>query len=501
MDIPLSGAVPASVYEIELAYIAAQPVPTVTLHGPPVSVPAIPYRPFFPILELLPWLTPVRHFGSCHGKMATAHLQAPMELTFREGTGSRCGERIGLRQDGRLLDVLSYRALRLRGRATGRITLALEDRAGAIREESVPLVTVIGEFDVTIPLTEIGRQLDLRQVTALVVWTEDLDAGLTLEQFTMTQATPVPGQRAARIGFWVWDYRTAAANPERILSLCRVQGCSRLFIQMPSLLDDEALWKAYARVFVQAQEAGIEAMALDGYPEAVQNPQRLADTVRRLFAFISPRAVAGVQFDIEPYLMPGFFNDEAGLRQYLDCLAVLKEVIAGRTRLSVVIPFWLHVPTVGGRPLAYRVMDLADDVVVMSYRTHYDELLEIADDLLRYGDLTDTPVWLALETTALPSERRVFLRRTLQADRADAVLIDRQRLVLAPFSGLAQSGNRRDWFRIHHQFTVTPERVTFAGRSRADVAAVVQTLLETVRHSSFSGVAIHDLNGFQALAE
>lgn len=358
----------------------------------------------------------------------------------------------------------------------------LEDRLGTQREEGQVLATVMGPFDMIIPLRQIGRQLDMRQLTSFVVTTEEANVRIELEQFTMTQGPSVV-TGAAQVGFWVWSYRAAVADPEPVLTACRRQGCSRVLIQMPALSDDDGIWAAYARFFTRAHTGGIEAFAFDGYPEAIQEPYGLADKIQRLLHLVEPRALAGVQLDIEPYLLPGFVGDESGPRRYVDCIDILSEVI-------------------GGRPLAYAVMDRVDEVAVMSYRTDLEELKDIADDTLRYGDLIGSAVWLAVETTPLPVERRVLLRRDPRPDRADAVLdYDRHRLELTPFSAVAADGHRRDWFRVHHRITVRPERITFAGRSRSEVSSAVKTLRETISHQSFSGVMIHDLDGFRALAE
>ena len=271
---------------------------------------------------------------------------------------------------------------------------------------------------------------------------------------------------------------------------------------MSALSEDEAVWAAYGRFFARARQAGIEVLALDGPPDSIHEPQRLAEKIRKVLALVEPGALAGIQLDIEPYLLPGFFADESGPRRYLDAIDVFREAIGGRTRLSMVVPFWLTAKTVGGRPLGFAVMDRADEVAVMSYRTILDELEEIADDTLRYGELIGTPVWLVVETTSLPVEQRVILTRDPRPDLAAAVFdYDTHRLDLAPFPTTATDGHRRDWFRVHHRITVRPERLTFAGHSRSAVTAAVQALQRVVLQRSFAGVLIHDLDGFQALAE
>ena len=275
-----------------------------------------------------------------------------------------------------------------------------------------------------------------------------------------------------------------------------------MLIQMPSLNDDEAIWRDYAGLVTLVHEAGIAALALDGYPEAIQEPHLLADKVRRLFHLVRPGVLSGIQLDIEPYLLPGFLDDDEQIRRYLGTIETVSEAIQGRATLSMVIPFWLATPTVGGRPLAYAVMDRADEVAIMSYRTDLDEVQDIAEVILRYGDVIEKPVWLAIETTVLPVEEHVVLRRDLRADRADAFL-DREhkRLRWMPIPEADTLTGPGEWFRIHRRFTVRPERLTFAGRSRAEVSKAVSRILDTTLHSSFAGVIIHDVDGFRALSE
>jgi hypothetical protein len=58
-----------------------------------------------------------------------------------------------------------------------------------------------------------------------------------------------------------------------------------------------------------------------------------------------------------------------------------------------------------------------------------------------------------------------------------------------------------DWFRVQHRVTVFPERLTFAGQSQTAVLKFWDEALKAMPHASLAGVLIHDLEGFQALAE
>lgn len=497
-DVPVSEPIPSTVYEIELTYIGERTDPTVSFSGPPSTAGPLPYRPFQPILELRASLGEVRPFGPCRSR--TTKSVAGIELQWSAEGAVRCGQRIELHQSGKPVDLLSYRMLRIRGRATAPVVVGIEDLAGARREDNRTVGTLRGVFDLEIPLQQIAREVDLRQVTALVVSTEGSDGQVELETIEVVQEPPV--MRPTGTGFWVWNYRQAAKAPEAMLDTCRAQGCSRVLIQLPAQSEDEGIWREYAQLLAKVRAVGIEPWALDGYPEAIQEPQRLADKITRLLRLVSPGLLSGVQLDIEPYLMPGFLQDEAQLRRYLSAIGTVKEAIQGRASLSLVIPFWLAVPIVGGRPLAFAVMDLADEVAVMSYRTDLDEVQDIADDILRYGSVSGIPVWLAVETTVLPVEQHVVLRREGQPDQAE-VLLDRDHRLLRwrPLAEAGGAGLDREWFRVHRRFTVRPERLSFAGRSRAQVSSAVQEIQKSTSHRSFAGVMIHDLDGFLALAE
>jgi len=501
LDIPLTVPLPPTVQSVELSYVEGQTIPTVTLRGQPESPPIISYRPHGPTLDLLATMESFQVFGSCRGRLNRSAGEDQVTVTFTELVNGRCGMKINLRPSGGTLDILSYATVRLRGQATGRLTIALEDRSAALREDNSPVATVQGPFDLNLPLSALGRSLDLRQVTAIVLTTEESGTGVLLEQFHLLHRA-VPMVRRAATGLWIWRWQEALADPAGVWSTCRRLGCSRVLIQMPASSDDEATWTAYGQFMAQAREQGIDAVALDGYPEAVSEPRTLADKIHRLLVRVAPRTLAGVQLDIEPYLHPGFFADESGARRYLEAIDLIKEVIGDRTPLSVVIPFWFTSATVGGRPLAFSVMDRADEVAVMSYRTSLDEVKDISEDTLRYGDLIGIPVWLALETTRLPVEHRVIMKPAAHGYLVDAVL-DRThaRLLIAPFSPPLTMDEFHEGFRIHSRYTVEPERVTFAGHSRAEVITAATRLVDSMSHASFAGVLIHDFHGFLALSE
>ncbi|MBH0185111.1 MAG: hypothetical protein HP477_06770, partial [Nitrospira sp.] len=243
IEIPLTGSIPADIHSIELSYTGEQTTPSVTIKGPPDSAPSSSDRPTSLLLDLLPGFDHSQVFGMCRGQLLRPEGESMVTMTFAEAGGGRCGQRIELRPNGGVLDLLSYKTIRIRGQALGRISFAMEDWASTIRQDNVRFATVRGTFDVTIPLVELGRSLDLRRVAALVVTTEDSEAQVVLEQVDLVHDRPDLGQ-SGRSGLWIWRYREAIDDPGAILSTCRRHSLSRVMIQMPASKDGPEIWQA-----------------------------------------------------------------------------------------------------------------------------------------------------------------------------------------------------------------------------------------------------------------
>lgn len=493
-SVPLGQIIAPEVEEIEVVYVPER-APQVTLKGRVLqaTVPSLRLRE--PTISLLGRLGGPRAFGGCEGRTSGKALI----VNRAAGLRTPCGVVLPLLADTAPIDALSYTHLSVRGEATGSARLALIDETMARREGNVVIADLRGRFDQRFSLRDGGRVLDLRRLTGFVVLVEANETTVRLDALSL-ERRPQERRKHPRVGFWVWRYRDALRQGRQLLDTCKRYGCGRLLVQMPSLEDPAGVWAGYARFFKLANELGIDAWALDGEPQAIHNPRPIIEKLKKLRMTSMGQDAFGLQLDIEPYLLEDFVADASGYLRYLAAIDAIKGALPQGARLSVVMPFWFVSQSVHGRPLAFEVMDRVDEIAVMSYRTDLDELGAIAEDTLRYGDLIGSPVWLSLETTALPVERHVVLKQEQQREFADAYL-DREnrRLVFAPPPTGAFP--KKDWFRVHHRVTVNPERLTFADQRRNNVQQAVNTLFERLRNPSLAGVLIHDLDGFLALPE
>jgi hypothetical protein len=263
----------------------------------------------------------------------------------------------------------------------------------------------------------------------------------------------------------------------------------------------------------RAKRNGIEVWVVEGDPYYLTlTGQRIVmQRARTIQAFNEtlPQAIRlkGVQYDIEPYLMPGYFaNPSLWNLAYVS----LMDKVKTETGLAIdsVLPFWfdqarLPVEANGKQPLFLDAISaVVDKVTVMDYRTNPDDIEQMAKPFLEWGNRRSKPVAIALETGSLPDD-------SFDAYRPEPWGLRRQsRLWLVPYGPehqllvlLSSSANLRvgEAFRYSHSIQVPSQRVTYHKQFEqfeSDLGIVTQRLS---KWSSFSGMAIHYWGSYRQL--
>lgn len=497
-DLTIPGQHPLTdIEEIELVYAGTQPVPKIIVRRAQAANSFVlsSYRPPAGRLDLLAQTVGQRIVGNQTTQLST---DLPTHALSDHQKTATFGMMWSLQTANKSLDALSFRTLRVRGTTSSPMKIELVEEVPHRHRTHTIAEHLTGRFALEIPLATLGQRIDLRRLTQLQLLSEQ-SADIVMEELAFlgpeSEVLPTPA-----IGFWYWDYHSALRDPNGMLNACQQYHCRRILLQLPDMRDSDQTWAAYAQLFPLAHSAGIELFALDGAPDMIDHATLLIEKLDRLLTLAGSQIIPAVQLDIEPYLLDGFPEDQTIFERYLGTIDRVKTALQARTKLSIVIPFWFASTIHRDRPIAFSVMDRVDEVAVMSYRTDVDELIAISDDILRYGVLGHVPVWLALETTNLPLERHVILKRETRAASADGSLDPiRRTLSLGPPTNGDAPKKDHMWFRIHHRTTVHPERVTFAGQTEPDVRRMTRDLFARIHHSSFSGLVIHDLPGYQAL--
>ncbi|MDZ7378922.1 MAG: hypothetical protein ONB06_06185, partial [candidate division KSB1 bacterium] len=491
--IALTQAIPDNLARIEVVWPTGGP-PSVTLNPPvePQSIGSIRWTGTR--VTVVPLAEQMRPFGACQVRIEKLGEAIRLQM---EGTPKpTCGVIWWLGHPDAALDLLSFNQLSVEGIARGSFDLGIVDRWWWEKQDSMTLFRTTGSFRIGIPLSAIADRVDLRQVVALTVAVSRTPAVVTIEPVRFEARKLAPP--APKLGLWVWNVRRAIQEPDQVLSTCVAMGCRRVSIQMPGANATEETWRAYLAVVRRWQEQGIEVYALDGDPHAVVNPRYLVAGIERLTTTGKGETLpTGLQLDIEPYVLQEFQTDPERYRDYLTLLAQLRRTMPAGLPLSVVVPFWFSGLMVEGRPLAFHVQDLADEVVVMNYRVELSEARRLIEDWVRYGALIGKPVWGAIETRPLPDERHLVFRRVERPEQATAYL-DRcaQQLVLAP---PPQKAAHLLYFAEMVRYDVLGSRLSFAGRSKEALKTALDQWVRDVTVPTVTGLMIHDWEGYEQL--
>jgi len=140
-------------------------------------------------------------------------------------------------------------------------------------------------------------------------------------QFTLAslQLEAPPSKKETIRGIWVWEPNAWINTPHRLLKKIKSANAKEVYISIPVNLITNKIPKqnALATFINNAFMENISVWAVEGDPHAVIKDQRTIFIQRaKIYAAYNSRIkkesrLKGIQYDIEPYLMPGYALDES----------------------------------------------------------------------------------------------------------------------------------------------------------------------------------------------
>jgi len=237
---------------------------------------------------------------------------------------------------------------------------------------------------------------------------------LTLHGLAL-EPDPAPEARPPARATWVWKAADWREHGARLLDWADAHGVRELFITVPfrkDALQEPARLAAFIR---SAGARGIRVLSVDGDPHMVL-PERQAALARLVRAYVAYNAsvepaarLAGLQFDVEPYLLQEYAAGAGKAdwdARYLAMARTLRGA-AGGLRLELVVPFWWDRKSA----LLDGLAPLADALAVMDYRTDRAQVTAFAVPFLDWAARHGKQVRIALEAGEIaPETQRRYLR-------------------------------------------------------------------------------------------
>ena len=295
---------------------------------------------------------------------------------------------------------------------------------------------------------------------------------------------------------WIWRPSEWLTDADDLLTELQTLATPIAYISVP-ILNGRVTDPDRLSAFIQrANEQGIQIWAVEGDPHAVL-PNGQADFLRRARALAryndTQPAVArlhGVQYDIEPYLLPDFaLNTDDWLEAYVETIALLDDALT--VPLEIAVPFWWSSLSVNDRSLLDALAPHIQSLNVMNYRTEPDQLQQFAEPFLAWGAARGVDVRIALEAGPILDEQRWHYRPARDAEAAlwHLQLGDEHLLVLLDRPGVvpAAAGYQRMRTSTFHgdRLTFQDERVRME-----QVMRFIEPLWSA--WPSFAGLALHE---------
>jgi hypothetical protein len=302
-----------------------------------------------------------------------------------------------------------------------------------------------------------------------------------------------PGEAPPR-AMWAWRPAQWREESSALFALAASWKVGVLYITVPVAGDGTVAEADRLREFLgEAAGRGLAVWAVDGEPRALLPAERAAIERRtralRAFNASGPPRLAGVQFDIEPYLVSGYsMNEERWNDAYVATIQQLKE--AAGAPVEVAVPFWWLNARVAGTSVMDRLAASIDSVAVMDYRTDVESIERFATPWLEWGREHRRQVRIALEAGSLPNEPRYHFQSADVGSLWQVRIGEARVLVLLQTPRANPSGPA---FAQIASSTSDASRVTFFGhldRLRAVLPDVERRLNVS---PAFGGVALHEV--------
>ena len=446
--------------------------------APPVALIA-------PGRNLLPLWTP-RAFGAEERASIVGDDGGDLTLACRAGTAP-AGFTMAYPA---ALPPLPGLSLRVAARGDGGFVIAAADAAAQRRDRPVPLLTLPASASPRLSHAAVPATLDRAAALRWSVLCPAAGGTLTLTRLSLDGAPPAAA-RARQRSAWAWQPALWRDRPAALLDRLGQLGVDRVFVSVPMVGDRSVADADALAAFIRAAASRrVAVWAVEGDPHAVLPSERDKFRARAaaLAAFNRQQPMdarlSGVQFDIEPYLVPGYtLAPERWIAAYLDTLAALGA--AAHMPVEAAIPFWFPLDRWGE-----RLAGIVQSVALMDYRTRADDIERYAAPVLAWGSVYHRAVHIGLEFGPLGSEERLVFRRAPQGELWRLTLGGSEALVLlrapaeSPSGAAYAQASRRD---------ITEDGLSFRGREAALPALLPSLGQVFAPWPSYAGIALHGL--------
>ncbi|GGB70006.1 hypothetical protein [Blastomonas aquatica] len=310
---------------------------------------------------------------------------------------------------------------------------------------------------------------------------------------TDLRLAPTHPPRALDSGAWAWHPQAWQEDSDALLRPAIERRLKHLYITLDIAGGQVEHAAELTRFLRAASGAGISVEAVEGDPRMVL-PEGLANALDRARAIArfqksAPAAarLSGVQYDIEPYVLPGWGTAPVDHKAWSNAVNALADAVNGQ--LHLVLPFWVASEPAGAQFLR-DVEASVNAVTVMSYRADGALAAHLAQPLLNWGGSAHKRVRIALEAGPVPSEvEETFVPAT----SGQLALVETAGQVTATHLSEPQVVPGAKMYASRGKVQTRSDRISFLGNERAMMEAAEDVARVASAWESFAGISYHGL--------
>jgi hypothetical protein len=378
----------------------------------------------------------------------------------------------------------------------GRFALQLASGAPGKPDQAFGLGSLDAGQPVQTARFDLPEKLDRANWRALSLACPQGAAKLTVAALTLQPAGDADAAAAAASrATWTWSPNEWRERGAALLDWAAEQKMGAVFITVPlrdGSVDDAAQLGAFVR---QAGSRGIAVSAMEGAPEMVL-PASQDAAVARMRAYAAYNASAaegarlkGVQYHIEPYLVPAHVLPQSQRdRRYLELAAKLRQA-AGPLTLDFVVPHWWA----DKGALLAGLAKHADILTVKSPRTDPAQIYRLAVPFLDWGVEHGKIVRVALDAGPIGAGVQRRYERRPPGARGDLLVftLGGQKILL--LQQVPAAHDKAQAYALAASQEIDAADASF----HSDKGALMRLLPQLERTfgawESFGGMALHDL--------
>ncbi|MGJ8689745.1 MAG: hypothetical protein ACSHXZ_09520 [Gammaproteobacteria bacterium] len=323
-------------------------------------------------------------------------------------------------------------------------------------------------------------------------------ATLHINSISLTPAVSDPSNHPR--GAWVWNPATWQNTPHFFWTLQNLESINEFYITVPVNPAGEVANPQQLSAFVQQANArNIRIWAVIGdrhdvLPESLTILQTRIAAYRRYNTRVdATEKLAGVQLDIEPYLLPGHqLAKDLWRDRYLQTVSAAVQTAGESLHVDLVMPVWWGTHENWGPKLLNALSLPGISLTIMNYRTDYEQLLTGMPPFLEWGLENQQQVRMALETGSLSDETQRSYRRNIETGELWQLQIGATPILV--LFDQPQQGLVGDSFNFGFERVFSADKLTFRG-DQLRLNETAERLSEELSFwSSFAGIALHGLD-------